>query len=296
MQAHRTLIVIHGPTAVGKTSIAIQLAQLLKTEILSTDSRQFYREMSIGTAKPTEAEMAQVPHHFIDNRLVSEYYSAGDFERDALLKIEELFGSGYRHVIAVGGSGLYIKALCEGLDEMPKADLELRNFLIEQHKTHGITWLQQELEKLDPQRFALIDRQNPQRLMRAIELHHQGGMLKTPKIQRPFQILKVGLELPREELYERINRRVDLMMEQGLLEEVKALLPLENLNALQTVGYKEIFDYLHGRCTLPRAVELIKQHSRNYAKRQMTWFRADPDIVWFNPGDFQSLARHIVGA
>jgi len=277
-----TLIVINGPTAVGKTQLAIALAQALQTEIISTDSRQFYREMSIGTAKPSEAEMAQVKHHFIGNCSIKDYYSAGDFERESLLKVEELFGSGKNFVIAIGGSGLYIKALCEGLDEMPAANLGLRNQLIHRFEMEGIVSLQDELKKLNPEKFETIDQKNPQRLMRAIELSHQGGIKSKPK-NRPFKILKIGLELPRELLYQRINSRVDAMMCEGLLEEVKLLVQYEQLNALKTVGYKELFSYLNGEIDLNKSVELIKQHTRNYAKRQITWFKTDTEINWFNP-------------
>ncbi len=277
-----TLIVITGPTAVGKTKLAIDLALQLNAEIISTDSRQFFKEMSIGTAKPSDDELKTVPHHFINNCTVSDYYSAGDFERDALKKIDNLFNAGHQYVIAVGGSGLYVKALCEGLDEMPAVDLELRNTLISNFETHGITWLQEKLKTLDAEKYARVDHHNPQRLMRAIELTSQAPVAPKPKAIRPFKILKFGVEMPREALYDRINKRVDLMMEAGLLEEATALHALRNLNALQTVGYNELFDYLEGKLDLAKAVSLIKQHTRNYAKRQMTWFKADGEIEWIN--------------
>ena len=290
MQA--TLIVINGPTAVGKTKLAIDLARALNTEIISTDSRQFYQEMNIGTAKPNEEELAQVKHHFISNCSIHDYYSAGDFERESLAKATELFGSGKDYVIAIGGSGLYIKALCEGLDEMPLANLALRKELINHFETSGINYLQTELKKLNPEKFSTIDQKNPQRLMRAIELSIQGEVIQKPK-SRPFRVLKIGLELPREILYGRINSRVNKMMEDGLLKEVKSLVQFEELNALKTVGYKELFAHLRGELDLPKSVDLIKQHSRNYAKRQMTWFKADSEIAWFSPENQLSIFEFI---
>jgi tRNA dimethylallyltransferase len=284
-----TLVVINGPTAVGKTDLSIQMALALGTEIISTDSRQFYREMSIGTAKPSAHELAQVTHHFINNRSVADYYSAGDFEKEALAKISELFKAGKSHVIAIGGSGLYNKALCEGLDDVPEADLQLRNELIEKYKTDGLNWLQAELQKLHSERFLEIDQNNPQRLMRAIEIARQGGVKKKDAKVRPFKIVKVGLTRDREELYSRINARVDIMMTDGLLEEVRSLIPYHDLVALQTVGYSELFSHFKNEISLDRAIELIKQHSRNYAKKQMTWLRKDLEINWFRPDNQKDI-------
>lgn len=284
-----TLIVINGPTAVGKTDLSIQLALKLNTEIISTDSRQFYREMSIGTAKPNAQELSQVPHHFINNRSVTDYYSAGDFEKEALAKISELFNAGKTHVIAIGGSGLYIKALCEGLDDVPEADLQLRNELIEKYKTEGLNWLQEELRTLNPERFLDIDQNNPQRLMRAIEIAKQGGVKKKEVKGRPFNIVKIGLTRERQELYNRINARVDIMMKDGLLEEVRNLIPHQDLVALQTVGYSELFSFFKYEIGIDRAIELIKQHSRNYAKKQMTWLRKDLEINWFHPDNQKDI-------
>jgi len=278
-----SLIVINGPTAVGKTDLSIELALKFETEIISTDSRQFYREMSIGTAKPSKTELEKVPHHFINNRSVQEYYSAGDFEKEALETICELFSKGKSHVIATGGSGLYVKALCEGLDEVPEADLTLRKELITNYENLGLLWLQNELLKINPNKLSEMDANNPQRLMRAIELEKQGGIIKKETKSRPFNIIKIGLKRDREELYTRINERVDLMMKLGLLEEVKGLLTFNQLTALQTVGYSELFAYFNQEIDLERAVELIKQHSRNYAKKQMTWLRKDLEINWFHP-------------
>lgn len=275
-------MVIHGPTAIGKTALAIHLAQMLQTEVLSTDARQFYREMSIGTAKPTQQELAVVKHHFIDNKSIHDLYSAGDFEKDALACLDALFEK-VEIAIAIGGSGLYIKALCEGLHEMPDADLNLRNNLIQLFEIEGIVALQNQLKQLNPERWESIDQNNPQRLMRAIELANQNGFLSIQKRTRDFRIVKIGLDMNREDLYKRINLRVDQMLEQGLLEEAKSVFPYKHLNALQTVGYNELFDYFDGKISLDRAIELIKQHTRNFAKRQMTWFRKDPEINWFNP-------------
>jgi tRNA dimethylallyltransferase len=275
----KVLHVIVGPTASGKTNFAIRLAQKLQSEIISADARQFYRGMDIGTAKPSPSELALAPHHFISHRDPQEDYSAGDFERDALALLDQLFLH-HQQLIVVGGSGLYIKALCEGMDEMPPVNIALRNQLKEGFDLHGISWLQEQLRLVQPEKLQTIDIQNPQRLMRAIEMANQGVVLQKPKKPRNFQIKKYAILWEREALYLRINQRVDLMIEQGLLEEAKSLYPLKNLNALQTVGYTELFDYFEGKTTLAKAIELIKQHTRNYAKRQMTWFKADPTIQW----------------
>ncbi len=278
----KTLLVIIGPTAVGKTALSIELAKRLGTEIVSGDSRQFYQEMSIGTAKPTEEELAMVPHHFINNRSIKEYYSAGDFEKEALEKIEELFLS-HDFVVAIGGSGLYMKALCEGLDEVPPVDMVLRNELISAYQNQGLGYLQERMLSLNPEKLKKMDSNNPQRLMRAIELEMQGGLVVKKAKARPFKVVKIGLNMQRELLYERINQRVDVMMNMGLLNEVNALLPYREVNAMQTVGYSELVEHIDGLMTLEQAVDKIKQHTRNYAKRQMTWFRADEGIHWFEP-------------
>lgn len=288
-----TLVVIMGPTAVGKTSLAIQLAHYFKTEIISADSRQFYKEMNIGTAKPSKLELEMVPHHFVNNRSVNEYYSAGDFAKEARIVIKSLFENGCNPIIAVGGSGLYLKALCNGIDEMPSADLELRNELISLYKENGIDLLVDKLEKINPNALINIDRKNPQRLMRAIELSLQGGIETNNKVDLPYKVLKIGLERNREELYDRINKRVDIMMQDGLINEVLSLVPFKEFNALQTVGYKEIFEHLNGQFSLDRSIELIKQHSRNYAKKQMTWFRKEQDLNWFSPENETDIIRFV---
>lgn len=275
----KTLLVINGQTAIGKTELALAIASHYHTEIISTDSRQFYKEMRIGTAKPVTEELALIKHHFINSQSIHHLYSAGAFEKDALKCLDDLF---LKHdmVIAIGGSGLYIKALCEGLDKVPDTDINFRKQLIALYETKGIEPLQNMLRERDPERWFSIDQQNPQRLMRAIEMAYQKVSLVSAKKQRPFRILKLGLLMNRDELYERINERVENMMREGLLEEAKSLFPFKELNALKTVGYNEIFEFLENKITLEKAVDLIKQHTRNYAKRQLTWFKKDKEIQW----------------
>ncbi len=284
----KTLVVINGPTAIGKTQLALAVATHFHTEIISADARQFYREMSIGTAKPTEAELATVKHHFINNQSIHHLYSAGEFEKEALQCLDELFTK-HDMVIAIGGSGLYLKALCEGLDEAPEANLALRNALINLFEKEGIAPLQKKLQEADPERWLTIDQQNPQRLMRAIEMAHQNVLTTNSKKNRPFKIIKVGLQTGRVKLYSNINERVDIMMKTGLEEEAKKLYPFRDQNALKTVGYNELFDYLDGTITIEKAVELIKQHTRNYAKRQITWFKKDLEINWFEPSQTSEI-------
>ena len=287
----KTLLCILGPTAVGKTATAIHLAKALGTEIISADSRQFYREISIGTAKPSTDELAQVPHHFIGHLSITQTYSAGDFEREALTKLEELFKT-HDVVIAVGGSGLYVKALIDGLDDMPLANEPLRDELNALYAEQGIEPLQTRLKDLNEELYQQTEVLNPQRVMRAIEvaLAMQNGFVPNrKKHSRQFNTLKVVIDLPREVLYERINQRVDLMMKQGLVDEVKSMLPYRNEYALQTVGYTELFDYLDGKHDLAKAVELIKQHTRNYAKRQLTWFKKEAPEHWIAPTDWQNV-------
>lgn len=293
----KTLLCILGPTAVGKTAVAIALAKQLQTEIISADSRQFYAEISIGTAKPSNKELAQVPHHFIGHLSIHQTYTAGDFERDALAKLEELFKI-HETVIAVGGSGLYVKALIDGLDDMPKADEILRNELNTIYNNQGIVTLQQKLFAIDEQIFHQTELQNPQRVMRAIEIAlaiQKGFVSNRKKYQRHFKVLKVVIDLPREELYTRINNRVDAMMQQGLLEEAQSMLSYKNEYALQTVGYKELFDFFEEKTTQQKAVELIKQHTRNYAKRQLTWFKKEAPQHWFNPVDVSGILGLYLG-
>jgi len=287
----KTLLCILGPTAVGKTATAIKLAQALNTEIISADSRQFFKEINIGTAKPSDKELTQAKHHFIGHLSIHQPYSAGDFERDALLKLSELFKQ-HDVVIAVGGSGLYVKALIDGLDDMPKADENLRNELNQLFATQGIEPLQQQLLLLNPDLYNQTEILNPQRVMRAIEIAlaiKNGFVPNTKKHKRNFNVIKVVIDLPREVLYDRINKRVDVMMQQGLLNEAQSMLPHRDNYALQTVGYKELFEYFDGIHSLEKAVDLIKQHSRNYAKRQITWFKKEAPDFWFSPDQTQEI-------
>ncbi|TAF72713.1 MAG: tRNA (adenosine(37)-N6)-dimethylallyltransferase MiaA [Bacteroidetes bacterium] len=293
MNKPKRLIVIVGPTASGKTDLAIRIAQLLKTEIISADSRQFYQEMSIGTAKPSESQLTLVPHHFINNLSISTLYSCGDFERDAIKKCTELFEK-HDDVICVGGSGLFIKSLCDGIDEMPEENLELRNKLNQTFENEGLVPLLEQLKVLDKAYFLKVDQHNSQRVIRALEVCITTGKAFSSfrtgkKIQRPFEILKIGLNIERQQLYARINQRVDEMVALGLEHEVRSLHPLKHLNALQTVGYNEFFDYFENKISKQQAIDLIKQNTRRYAKKQMTWFTKDLQINWLSPTDWEQI-------
>lgn len=285
----KTVIVIAGPTAVGKTSVALQLAKHFNTAIISADSRQCFKELNIGVARPSAEELWEVKHYFIASHSIHETVTAAGFEQYALQKNQELFQQ-HDVVIMVGGTGLYIKAFCEGLDSIPEIDPAIRQSIITAYEEKGIGWLQEQLHAKDPAFAAAGEMQNPQRMMRALEVKESTGQSilsfrKGEKAQRDFKIIKIGLELPKEELQRNIHSRVDQMMQAGLLEEVKQLLPYKQLNALQTVGYAELFDYFDGKWTLEEAVERIKINTRQYAKRQLTWFRKDKEIQWFAPGD-----------
>lgn len=284
-KSQKKLIVIAGPTAVGKTAVGIALAKKLGTEIISADSRQFFREMSIGTAKPTDEELAQAKHHFINSHSITENFSVGDFERDGLPLLDQLFQK-YDTVIMVGGSGLYIRAICEGFDELPVASGEIREKLNLEFKEKGLVYLQEKLKAADPAYYDEVDLNNPQRLIRALEVFESTGKpfssyRKSATNKRSFECVKIGLNLPRELLYQRINERVDEMIKLGLVEEVRSLMPYRHLNALNTVGYSELFDHLDGKTDLQTAIDLIKQNTRRFAKRQLTWFRKDEGIKWF---------------
>ncbi len=288
-QPSKTLLVIAGATASGKTAIAIQLAQYYNTVIVSADSRQFYKEMSIGTAKPGLEELAVARHYFIGSHSITENFSVGDYEKQGLALLDELFKT-HDLVILVGGSGLYIKALCEGFDDIPQADPGTREQLNREFAEKGITPLQEELKKTDPVFYNEVDLNNPQRIIRALEVYRKTGKpfssyRKAIVNKRPFRTLKLSLDLPRQVLYERINRRVDDMIKQGLVDEVRSLLPFRQLNALNTVGYSELFDYFDGKTDIKTAIELIKQNTRHFAKRQLTWFRRDAAIHWLPPGE-----------
>ncbi len=291
------LVVVAGPTAVGKTALGIALAKHFNSEIISADSRQFYREMTIGTAAPSDHELLQVKHHFVYHLSVGDSYNVSRFESDALALLDGLFRRN-TVVFMVGGSGLYLNAVCHGIDSLPDPDPEIRRALKETLASDGIHALQDELNLLDPVYASQVDMFNPARLMRAIEICRATGVpysdLRTNKSrQRPFRVLKVGIELPREILYERINRRVDMMMQSGLFEEALALYPLRHLNALNTVGYRELFDHFEGLTTLEFAVEKIKIHSRRYAKRQLTWFKKDPGYTWFRPDEIDDIIKYL---
>jgi tRNA dimethylallyltransferase len=295
----KTVIILAGPTAVGKTSLSIQLAKRFQAEIISADSRQFFKEMEIGTAKPTLNEMAEVPHHFINSHSIHDDYNVGHFEKEALVLLDELF---QKHDVAfvVGGSGLYMKALCEGIDEMPAIAAEIRQKLNAEFEQNGIEYLQREVAKSDPSYFEIVDRYNPQRLIRALELYRATGKNMSfyraqneKQIERPFDIVRIGIERPREELYRRINVRMEQMIAEGLFAEAEKLYKFRHLNALQTVGYSEIFGFLDGKYDREEAVRLLKRNSRRYAKRQMTWFKRDPEFKWFSADEIEDILDYI---
>jgi len=292
----KTCILIVGPTAVGKTSVAIQVAQHFKTEIISADSRQCFKELNIGVAKPSAEELAAVKHHFINSHSIKQEVNAAVFEEYALKKIDEIFSKNDLAVMA-GGTGLYVKTFCNGIDEVPVIKPEIREKIIADFEWEGIEWLQHQVEKNDPLYYAKGEIKNPQRMMRALEVKLSTGrsiieFQTQQKKQRDFNIIKIGLELPKDELHRNINKRVDAMMQQGLLAEVKKLEPFKKLNALQTVGYRELFGHLAGDLLLEDAVEIIKINTRQYAKRQMTWFRKDEEIKWCAP-EFEKVVEII---
>ena len=291
----KTLIVLAGPTASGKTAFSIKLAKALNTVIISADSRQFYKEMSIGTAAPTPEELLQVKHYFVHNISIEDKYDVADYEREVLQLLDELFKT-HDQVIMTGGSGLFIDAVCNGIDEMPDLQAEVRQKVETMLKEGGIDALSKELQQLDPEYYAIVDKQNPRRLQRALEVCYQTGKpfssFRTgTTVKRDFEIKKYALLWDRQELIQRIDLRVDLMMEQGLLEEAEALYSKRQLNALNTVGYKELFAYFDSDCTLAEAVEQIKIHTRQYAKRQMTWLRRDSSYRWITPEEMDDVAK-----
>lgn len=283
----KTCIIIAGPTAIGKTSLAVSVAQQFSTQIISADSRQCFRELSIGVAKPSAAECSLVPHHFISSHSIHDNVNAVVFENYALDKVQDIFLHNDIAVM-VGGTGLYIKAFCEGMDQVPPASDNIKEKIAQDFATHGLPWLQEQIQQEDPLYYAQGEIKNPQRLMRALEVKLSTGRsiieLQTKqKITRDFNMIKIGLQLPREELYQRINYRVDEMITQGLREEVGSLLPVKHLNALQTVGYRELFSFFNGAFSLSQAIDAIKLNTRHYAKRQMTWFKKDAGIKWCAP-------------
>jgi tRNA dimethylallyltransferase len=291
------LVVVGGPTAVGKTAFSIRLAQALNTHIISADSRQLYRRMNIGTAKPEPNELVAVPHHFIDVLEPDTEYSAGQFERDALQLLDELFKR-HKAVVVAGGSGMYVQALCRGMDHMPEVPAEIRAALNHELANKGLEILLQELQQHDRQYWQVVDRQNPVRVIRALEVIRATGQpysffRQQQFPERPFEVIKIGLDRPREELYNRIDARMDAMIGQGLFEEAESLYPYRQLNALQTVGYQEIFGFMEGQYDREEAIRLLKRNSRRYAKRQLTWFRKDQEFQWFHPQELEKAMSFI---
>ena len=303
---HKTLVLILGPTGVGKTELSLRVAEHFGSPILSCDSRQIYRAIPIGTAAPTAEEQARVKHYFIATHELNEDYNAGQYERDAIALMEELFRA-QDILVMTGGSMLYADAVCNGLDDLPAVPDEIRKEVTRLYQEKGLVWLQSEVQRLDPAYWNEVDRQNPARLIHCVELCLTTGKpyssllskkptsnSRQPVTNRPFRILKIGLERPREELYDRINRRVEQMIADGLVEEAKAVWPMRHLNSLQTVGYKELFAHFDGEYDFARAIELIQQNSRHYAKRQMTWFRRDNTIHWLNANDTYEKNIHLI--
>lgn len=293
----KRLIVVVGPTASGKTDLSIALARYYNAPILSTDSRQVYKGLNIGTAYPSQEQLQEVEHHFIAELELAEDFNCGEYEKRALERLEYLFTK-HDTVVAVGGSGLYIKALCQGMDTLPEADVELRERLVKQLANEGVEALADQLKVLDPEYYQIVDRCNPARVMRALEVCLVSGCKYSDLRQgcgkeRNFQIIKVGVNMPRQQLYERINRRVDIMMDSGLEAEARSVLPYRHCNSLRTVGYSEMFDYFDGKITREEAVELIKRNSRRYAKRQITWFGRDGEIEWFEPQEKEQIIEYI---
>ncbi|MFA4866662.1 MAG: tRNA (adenosine(37)-N6)-dimethylallyltransferase MiaA [Pedobacter sp.] len=297
MALNKTLIVVVGPTGIGKTALAISIARQYHTEIISADSRQFFKEMEIGTAKPSAEELAAAPHHFINSHSIETLFSTGDFEVQAIELIEQLFKK-HDTLVMVGGSGLYIDAVCKGLDDLPETDLNIREKLNQQLAGEGLESIKKQLSEFDPEYYQKVDQANPQRMIRGLEFYLSTGTklsahLTNNKKVRSFNILKIGLNMDRASLYNRINMRVDKMMEAGLLNEVKGLLPFRKNNALNTVGYSELFTHLDGDISLKEAVDQIKQNTRRFAKRQLTWFRRDDSTAWFEPGQDDTVINYI---
>lgn len=293
----KRVIFIIGPTAIGKTQLSIELAKTLNTEIISCDSRQFYKELKIGSAPPNDQELSEIKHHFIQNLSVTENYSAGQFEIDAIELIKELHKTN-NTIIAVGGSGLYIDAICKGFNKIPEVSEKTRAQVISEYKNNGLDWLQEQVRNIEPELYSDYDNNNPQRLLRVVEIFKETGdklsSFKSKEIkERPFEIIKIGLNTQRNILYEHINKRVDKMMKDGLFKEIKSLVSFQEKNALQTVGYKELFAYLNNECTLDEATKNIKKNTRRFAKRQLTWFNKDKEIRWFEPNQLIEIKKFI---
>lgn len=293
----KNLIVLLGPTGIGKTELSLSLAEFLHTPIINADSRQLFSDLNIGTAAPTIEQTQRIKHFFTGILHPTDYYSAAQYECDVLRLLEELYKQ-HDHVLLTGGSMMYIDAVCKGIDEIPTVDAETRQLIWDRYHNEGLAPLCQELKLLDPEYYDIVDIKNPKRIMHALEICYMTGKTYTSfrtrsKKSRPFQILKIGLKREREELYKRINSRVDQMVADGLIDEVKNMIPYRHTNALNTVGYKEIFNYLDGTWTLDFAIEKIKQNSRIYSRKQMTWFRRDKDIQWFHPDEYKEIINFI---
>lgn len=297
MNSKPTLIVLIGPTGIGKTDLSLNIAEHYNTEIISADSRQLYADLKIGTAAPTPEQLARVKHHFVGTLQLTDYYSAAQYEAEVMKKLDELFK---RHnvIVLTGGSMMYVDAVCKGIDDIPTVDEETRKTLMQHYENVGLERLCAELKILDPEYYDIVDKKNPKRVIHALEICYMTGQTYTSfrtsqTKERPFNIIKVGLRREREELYARINKRVDIMMEDGLLEEAKSVYQYKNLNSLNTVGYKEMFKYLDGEWELPFAIEKIKQNSRIYSRKQVTWFKRDTDITWVHPDDTDNIMSFI---
>ena len=292
-----TLIVLIGPTGIGKTDLSLSIAEAYHTSIISADSRQLYADLKIGTAAPTPDQLARVPHYFVGTLQLTDYYSAAQYESEVLKKLNELFQE-KSVVVLTGGSMKYVDAVCKGIDDIPTVDNDTRQLMLERYEQEGLERLCAELKLLDPEYYNIVDLKNPKRVIHALEICYMTGKTytsfrtRTCK-ERPFNILKIGLKRDREELYDRINRRVDMMMEEGLLEEARKVYPYRNLNSLNTVGYKELFKYFDGEWELPFAIEKIKQNSRIYSRKQVTWFKRDTEIAWFHPDSTQEIMQYI---